>query len=151
MSHPKLPQLTKLDAEKASDFSKRAVAVKNATPDWDTLKSELKGALTITENPDGTKDGRVEGKAALRRLYELTRPSANLSVDLGGEINAAVPMATMRDREGRERIVPARNAARAAAKLGMHEKPFWGRPSLRRDESGVWWRRRPDGSWGPDN
>jgi hypothetical protein len=119
-------------------------------PTWDDLKSELGGALTITDNPDGTRDGRVEGKDALKKLHAMTRQSANLSCEVGAEIHAADPKATLRDRDGRQRIVSARNAARAAAKFGLHEKPYYGRPKLRRTEDGKWWRRGDDGSWGPD-
>lgn len=117
-------------------------------PDWATLKRELGSSLTVTENPDGSLDGRVVGAEAVRRAWHMTREAARIEAEAGAARNALVETATLRDRDGNERSVPARLAERTAKRAGLHEKPRWGRATrYKRDRDGRLWKRPHGGDW----
>ena len=135
----KLPSESELRRSDADTLA--AGKIVRARPSWDSLKSELGSALTVTENADGTVSGRVTDhtpeKRYLKRLHAMGRESKRLECDLGAEIQARSATVAVRDAEGRLDYMREDVADRAARKRGLRPVIHWGTPS-HPDASGLW-------------
>jgi len=127
---------------KRSDSDTRAVGrIVAERPTWDSLASEFKGAIRITDHEDGTRTARIEDRTTdkrhLRRLRDMGRKSKALEAELGQEVHsryAAVPLRLPDGSVEHARVVVAERAAR---KRGLRPVIRWGRPS-QPDERGLW-------------
>lgn len=115
-----------------NSFTEGVGRIRKARPDWDSMKKDpvLGPALTITDTPDGKRNGRVVGKAALKRLLEMTRESKRMEVEFHGERQAKIPTVRLRCPDGSEERVQEHLADRAARKRGLRPVRC-GRPRTR--------------------
>ena len=83
--------------------------VRESGPDLDSLKSEFKDNLSVSENPDGTKkivlNDHTSDKRLLHRLDSMFSERNDRDCDLGAELHARHPEVVMREPNGRERRV----------------------------------------------
>ena len=128
----KLPSESELRRSDADTLA--AGKIVRARPSWDSLKSELGSALTVTENADGTVNGRVVDhtpeKRYLKRLHAMGRESKRLECDLGAEIQSRTPMVALKDGRGLD-YVREDMADRVARKRNLRPVIKWGRPRER--------------------
>lgn len=115
--------------------------IERAKPTWDSFKSELGSALTVTETPDGKINGRVEDhtpdKRHLKRLYAMTREAKRLEMDLGAEIQSRSTFVPLRDKRGALDFIREDIADSTARKGGLRPVIRWGQPS-QPDARGCW-------------
>lgn len=107
-------ELTEARAEQ-----KRQQEIQRARPDWKTLKSELGSSLKVRETADGKIRGRVTGKAALRRLHQMTGEARRLETEHGYERRGDIPLVTMRDANGAVEHIPEAAAVKAEKQRGL--------------------------------
>lgn len=135
----KLPSESEL-RRSASDTEAQG-KIERAKPTWESLKSELGPALTVTTTPDGKVNGRVEDhtpdKRYLKRLHAMGREAKRLEMDLGAEIQSRSTFVPLREKSGSVDYVREEHAERSARKRGLLPVIRWGRPS-QPDERGCW-------------
>jgi len=127
---------------KRSDSDTRAVGkIVAERPTWDSLASEFKAAIRITDHEDGSRSARIEDhtpdRKHLRKLRDMGRKSKQMESELGQEIHARFGALAVRTPRGEMEHVREDVAERAIRKRNLRPVIRWGRPS-RPDTRGLW-------------
>lgn len=117
--------------EQAASDSRALAKAHASTPTWDEAKRELGSALTITDEPDGTRRGRITDhtpdKRHMKRWVAMTREWRRRSMDLGYEANARRERVWLRAPDGSLDHVGADSADSVARKRGLRPVVRWPR------------------------
>lgn len=106
--------------------------VRGLAPTWDALQRDrvVGPKLKVKQDPQGRTEARIDirDRDVAKRMHEINDPWRKAETEHGAELSSRVPSVRMRDRHGREQVLPALdpNALRKKAlAAGLHEAPCY--------------------------
>lgn len=126
-------KLSEREVSQALDLTSRFAKAAEKAPSLTDLKDELGDAVQATVDSEGQVNGKIQGKDALFRAWDMQRDYFKAKGEITQEMQAGVRRLPMVDRNGRTRFVAEEREDFSARKHGSKRLYIPGRRRRLRD------------------
>lgn len=106
------------EVSQALDLTNRLAKAESKAPSLDDLKSELGDAVQATVNEEGSVHGKIHGKEALFRAWDMQGDYFKAKEEAVNELRGTPKHIQMIDRQGRQRWATEEQEDRTTRKHG---------------------------------